>query len=427
MFLSGMVKKNILMIMPDAFHLGWMGATRRLFHIAKALKCLNLDVILLAGRMTNPELQREIDLMFPGIVIRTNHSGNYPILFEGSNLAKRLWRGFWKVRGENVYWSKLSWGWAERLDVKRVIKTLKEKNLHPTFIWSVSAGYLEGAVAAERISRELDVPWIFELHDPPRRAGLGPDLMIVKKRFQNLLDSSSYIVVTAESYRKDLIKSYGVSAQKIMTIYLTYERKVQVKDVSRNTKFTMVYAGSLRGDRTLKSLILALKEAFEKCTEMRDSFQLLLAGDGSGFEEIKEMSTLYGLDANISYLGKLPGDKVYELFAKSDVTIDMVAQSNPLQIPGKTFELLSVGKPILGIMPKAHETAYILRKSGLGFIHEPSDIKNMTNTIIQLWEAWRQGTSLVQPNWDYIQSFSIEHLPSKIVHVLRCVDDKAID
>lgn len=420
-------KKSVLMVMPDAFHQGWMGATRRLFHITKALQRLNFDVILLAGRMTNPELQRNIDSVFPGIVLRTNHSGDYPIIFERSALTKRLWRGFWKVCSENVYWSKLSWGWAERLNVKKIIKTLHDKDLHPMFIWGVSAGYLEGAVAAENIANEFKIPWIFELHDPPRRAGLGPDLTVVKRRFQALLGSASCIVVTAESYEKELVEHYGTPPQKIMTIHLTYEGKIQVNDKPRNKKFTMVYAGSLSGDRSLKSVILALKESFEKCPVMKDSFELLLAGDGPGFDEIKEMSDHYGLAMNMSYLGKLPGDMVYELLAKSDVVINMVAEGNPLQIPGKTFELISTGKPILGIMSKEHETAYIMRQSGLGFIHELSDIKGISNTLIQLWKAWKQGNSLVQPNYDYIQSFSIEHLPSKIAHVLKCIDNEAID
>ena len=266
--MSNMIKKSVLIIKPDAFHLGWMGSTRRLFHITKALQCLNFDVILLAGRMTNPHMQRDVDSMFPGIVIRTNHSGDYPIIFERSALTKRLWRGFWKVCGENVYWSKLSWGWAERLDVKKIIKTLQEKNLRPTFIWGVSSNYLEGAVAAERISKELDIPWVFELHDPPRRAGLGSDLMIVKRRFQDLLNNASHIVVNAESYREYLIKNYSIYPQKITTIYLTYERRMQEfeKDIPKNTKFTTVYAVFLsgKGDRSLKSVILALSDAFKK-------------------------------------------------------------------------------------------------------------------------------------------------------------------
>ena len=104
------------MVFPEAFHLGWLGATRRLFHLAESFARLGFDVVLLARRMGDPRLQQQIDIEFPGQVLRTRHTGDYPIVFDGKPFLERAWRMGWKMRGQDLYWSRLSWGWVDRLD-----------------------------------------------------------------------------------------------------------------------------------------------------------------------------------------------------------------------------------------------------------------------------------------------------------------------
>ena len=413
----------ILLVMPDAFHLGWMGSTRRVFHLAKAFQTLGFELVLLAGRATNPAVQYEIDKAFPGRVIRTRHSGDYPRLLDVSPFLRRCWRAGWKLRGDNVYWSKLSWGWARRLDIAFVREALVGQGVTPALIWGVSAGYLEGAVAAQCIAQCLKVPWVFELQDPPRRAGLGLDNAAVKKEFSSLLHDAARIVVVAESYGHVLQKVYGFSAKCLHTVHLSYEGMSQIGSVPRNDKFILVYAGSLSGGRSLKSLVLTMEGAFKKQLEMPSLFRLELAGAGPGFQEIAQLSSDTKIENNILFRGVISGHEVGDFLKRSTATI--IAQENKcaLQVPGKIFESLKAGKPIVGIMPKDCEAAKILRRSGLGFIHESHDIEGLRDTLIRLWEAWRENQPLVKPNQVVIQDFSLQRLPAKLAHVLQEVVD----
>lgn len=411
----------ILLVMQDAFHLGWMGATCRLFHLAKAFQTLGFELALLAGRATNPAVQYEIDKAFPGRVIRTLHSGDYPRLLDVLPFLRRCWRAGWKLRGEDVYWSKLSWGWAQRLDIEFVWQALEEQGVIPKLIWGVSAGYLEGAVASQCIAQRLGVPWVFELQDPPRRAGLGPDNAIVKKKCLSLLHDATRIVVVAESYGRVLRQTHEFGDDRLHTVHLTHDGKPLVNRSRKSDTFVLVYAGSLNGSQSIKPLIISLAAALNLKPEMRYSFRLELAGAGIGFQEVARLLIGKRIDGNIKLRGLISGNETGKLLQTAHALVVVLADNKTLQIPGKIFESLKAGKPIVGIMPKDCEAAEILRRSGLGFIHESRDIDGLRDSLICLWEAWRENQPLVEPNEVIIRDFSLQRLPTKLAHVLQGV------
>lgn len=76
-----------------------MGATRRVFHLAYSFRQLGFEPVLLAGRALNPTVQTKIDAVFPGIVLRTPHTGYYPRIMDTHPVLRRFCRVIWKLRG----------------------------------------------------------------------------------------------------------------------------------------------------------------------------------------------------------------------------------------------------------------------------------------------------------------------------------------
>lgn len=413
-------RSAVLIVAEDAFNLGWMGSTQRLFHVARAFQTLGLHTVLIAGRRMNSAVQLEIDARFPGLVIRTKHSGLYPRLVERFNLLRRAWRASWKMLGEDTYWARLSWGWADLIDIERTVNTLNEACVKPVLVWGVSAGYLAGAVAAERLARRLGLPWVFELQDPPRRAGLGPDSDTVKRRFSSLLNAASRVVVTTESYGRFLREAYGLPAEKCRVIHLTYDNGVSCSTQRSDGGFRLVYAGWLSRDRA--SCALALLKALYQCfivyPEMKYSVRLDLAGGGPGIDEVARVARKLSIESNTKFLGVLPANLVSDLLACAAAVLVFQATGCEWQIPGKVFEALRVGRPILGIMPPQYEAAEILRRSGLGFVHDPQDIAGIAETVKRIWESWGAGFPLIKPDTSFINQFSLELLAVKLARML---------
>lgn len=412
---------SIIFIMPSAFHLGWMGSTRRLMQLAKAFNYMNFNVMLVAGAITNPVIQCEVDQAFPGKVVRMSHTGYYPQLFDKQVILRRAWRVLWKLRGENCYWPNLSWGWAEKMNTEFIRNKILKMGCSPKLVWASDTGYLEGGVAAQRISSLLNLPWIYELQDPPRRAGLGPDNQMVKKCFSKLLNDAVRIVVTAASYGDSLKHGYSVDDEKIRTIHLSYEGKGFARDATamKRDVLTIAYAGSLNGGRSLKPLLLALATTFKKHPEIRQSIKLELAGGGPGFDEVDQLAAAMGLTENIEAHGVISGDKVAEIIERATIVVVVQEKTSALQVPGKIFETLKAGKAVLGMMPRGCEAANILVRSGLGFIHETNDVDGLSETMIHMWQAWRQSESVAKPNLSFIREFSTEQLPIKLADALK--------
>ncbi|NWN91785.1 glycosyltransferase [Marinobacter adhaerens] len=405
----------VVLVAPCAFHLGWIGATRRLFHVARAVEELGLQVVLVAGRTTNSSIQRPIDEAFPGRVFRTGHNGDYPPLIGESGFLQRAWRATWKLQGPSVYWSKLSWGWGTALDVGGLLSSFASLQLDIALVWGVSAGYLDGAVGAERLAKSLSVPWIFELHDPPRRAGLGPDQQQVLNKFSGLLENTNRIVVTAKSYAEYLGAEFGVSAEKLETIHLTYER-LGTSVGGADDIFRLVYAGSLDGGRSLRNLLLALSQAMRTNPQMKDSLHIELAGSGPGFAELEALAKTLGVREQITFHGLLAGGELTGLLERASAVV-VQENKSPLQVPGKVFESLALEKPVLGLMWPDCEAAALLMKAGVGLIHSVEDVKGIECTLNKLWESWRNGREIVRPDTAYINSFSTRQLPYKVRRV----------
>ena len=412
---------RVLMVMPDAFHLGWLGATRRLFHLAGAFRELGFAVALLAGKITNVRVQAQIDRQFPGVVLRSGHTGAYPRLIDVTPISRRAWRALWKVRGLEYYMSRLSYGWAEAVDVNRVMKELEQRFGRPNLIWGVCTGYLAGGKAADRLAKLLGVPWVFELQDPPWGCGLGPGRETVRAEFKRLLESATKLVVVTESYRRKLLTEFTLNSQALQTIYLTYDcEPISDSNIRHDEKWRVVYTGSLDGGRTLTPLFQGVHKALSIKPQLSSSIGIEIAGKGSGLNEARRVSKVLGLQQLVRFHGYLACNEAGSLSKKADALVVMqTADTSMYQIPGKIFEYVSYGKPILAIMPPECEAADILRRSGLGFIHHAEDIDGIADTLIRLWSDWRAGAASVQVDRDFVSQFSVRNLPEKLRSVLE--------
>lgn len=411
---------SVLFILQEAFHLGWMGATRRLFQFAGGFHELGFNVGLLASKMVDSDTQSKIDRQFPGLVFRTEHTGAYPRAMDVSVIPRRAWRGIWKLRGEEYYDAQLSYGWASALNVDRVIRQFDSEGFKPDLLWGICGGYLDGGVAADKLANRLNLPWIFELRDPPRGCGLGKDRAAICAEFRRLLESSFRIVVTTRSYQEHLIERFSLNAQNVDVIYSLLEEEFQdLRDFACSSPWHIVYVGSLNEGRSLDPLLNGFCAAIDRQPHLEDNSIIDIAGSGLELVEMETLAKNIGINNNLCIHGYIPRDKVNALVKSAGILI--VAQTNRtsrFQIPGKLFEYMSYGKPIIGIMPTECEAANILRHSGLGFIHSEADISGIADTLIRLYADWAAKRSSVKINHNYISQFSPSSFPNRLRSVL---------
>jgi hypothetical protein len=80
--------------------------------------------------------------------------------------------------------------------------------------------------------------------------------------------------------------------------------------------------------------------------------------------------------------------------------------------PGKLYEYLQAGRPILSIGPHEGDTAQIIAETRSGQHIGFSDTSGLKNTLMDYYRQYKQGTLQVHP--ENIERFSSRSLTGKI-------------
>lgn len=140
---------------------------------------------------------------------------------------------------------------------------------------------------------------------------------------------------------------------------------------------------------------------------------------GSIHPEISRQADKLGIGDLVKIDVYIPKMKSYDKLLQSDILFlpleSKTAESMPLFIPGKLFEYLKTGKPILALAGESDCTD-ILKRSGLGIIIEPDNPEKIAKTLA----SFVAGHSLLKqykPDVDFINNFSFKNITGKLAGI----------
>jgi len=199
----------------------------------------------------------------------------------------------------------------------------------------------------------------------------------------------------------------------------------------KNGKFRIVHTGFLHTaaglalrrrwhDRLLKGavqgvdiltrshilLLEAMERWFAKCPDAAKEVELVLAG--STDEHDRALVQKSNMAHLIQCVGYLPHDMSVDLVRSADLLFLPMQRLPPgrksLIVPGKTYEYMAAGKPILGAVPDGDAKDF-LEECGSGLCCSPDDVPGMVTHLSSAFAAWKEGHQLISPNWEYIRGF----------------------
>jgi hypothetical protein len=65
------------------------------------------------------------------------------------------------------------------------------------------------------------------------------------------------------------------------------------------------------------------------------------------------------------------------------------------RMPGKFYEYLRAGRPILALGPEDSDVAAILQETGHGRMHDYSDVSGAKRSLIEALDAWERAEPFV--------------------------------
>jgi len=173
---------------------------------------------------------------------------------------------------------------------------------------------------AHYIPRFCPVPTVVTIHDLAylyfEKDFLKKDLFQLKNWTKYSINKAAKIIVVSKTTKKDLIKSYNISEEKIEVVYnggprchpergsASWRRRVEGSSY-------ILYAGTIQPRKNLSVLI----DAFNKFIQTNKDFKLVIVGKkGWLYENIFQKVKNMGLDKNVIFTGHISDQQLVRYY-----------------------------------------------------------------------------------------------------------------
>lgn len=288
-----------------------------------------------------------------------------PLNAQKKSLKQRL--SLW-VRG-NLFIPDPRVSWV-RPSVRFLRKYLKE---HPVDLVITSGPPQSMHLIGRNLKRATGIRWIADFRDPwtdlfyYKHLGLSKASDRKHRRLeQSVLDEADRIIAVTPYVQKDFQARTSTPVDLITNGFDPDDYPSSPARPATEGKFRIVHTGLFAADGNPMKLWAALARKCREDKAFSDKLEIRLAGktDAAIIEAIKAA----GLGEKLVNLGYLDHDACIREQRAADILILPLRQEPEYSkvLPGKIFEYLASGRPVLGIGQEDGAAAQVLQDSGAG-------------------------------------------------------------
>ncbi len=235
----------------------------------------------------------------------------------------------------------------------------------------------------KKLSRKFNVPFIPIFIDPWvdiiyykgfKRS--KPTLYIDNKLEKSVLEQSTHTIFITESMREDYIRKYSFLKDRSSVLYWGYNED-NFSTIGASEKFSnekvLLHAGNIFDYQNPENLWRAIRQK----TDEGEKFKIRFLGTIG--PAIKKSIEQNGLIDITEYIGFLPYKEMLNALLNADYLL--VCATEKRHVPGKLFEYLRTGKPIIAFGQDNEEVNQILKESNAGMLFKyDEDVNKFFNS-----------------------------------------------
>ncbi|MCB0756391.1 MAG: glycosyltransferase family 4 protein [Flavobacteriales bacterium] len=272
------------------------------------------------------------------------------------------------------------------------------------------------------LKKQLGVKWIADFRDPWTNIDFYKELMLSSQSDRKhhalekeVLTTADKVITIGYTMTKEM---EGLGAKNVETITNGFdEDDFPETEASVDEGFTISHIGTFSPSRNHPLFWKALAELKEENQQFAKLFKLTTVGvvDYHVATAIEESGLLENWE-RIDYVSHAEVLRYQRSSKVLLVSINNTPNATGI-LPGKFFEYLASGRPILAIGPKQSDIGTVLSKTKAGIIAEPTDLDELKQSILSLFE----GNGKLTRDETEIAKFSRRGLTEELVQTIESV------
>lgn len=270
-----------------------------------------------------------------------------------------------------------------------------------------------------KLKKNLKVKWIADFRDPWTSIGYHNKLKLGKRAARKhkelekeVLTVADVVLATSSTTAMEFNEIAGREVEVITNGY-------DLSDLSGHPpaeKFCISHIGSLLTGRDPKILWEVLAEMAAVREDFKRDLHLKLVGAVS--EDVLDSVRSAGLESFLEVQGYVSHTEALVLQKEARVLL-LIEINSPLTrgiIPGKLFEYMASGRPVIAIGPEEWEAGSMVEDSKVGRVFTYNDKEALKTALTAMYEAYLRGQ--LQPENTAIEKYSRKNLTGKLAKII---------
>lgn len=285
------------------------------------------------------------------------------------------------------------------------------KEYHVDAIYSSSPPYT-CALIGRAIKRRTGLPWVAGLRDPWTNFLTTPERWFLPAAIDRGLEHSVLREADAvecawQGIIDDAMGKYpGLDRSKFHHVPNGFD-SADFPDVpyQRNDVFTITYTGSMYGHRNPKRFLEALEELHRQGILEPQDVRLRFVGRFG--DDVKDMLAASRFAVSVENIPYVPHAESVAYLMRSDVLLLIVDETKESAeiVPGKVYEYLGVGRPILALAPHGSAIERLMVETQAGMCAPQERVDVIVEALKTFHARWKNGIDIAAPDARAIKAY----------------------
>jgi len=267
------------------------------------------------------------------------------------------------------------------------------------------------------------ITWMADFRDPWSQWGLLDSLRVsrpvrnIHRSLEQKVLRSADIVTTITPFYVRHFEKLGKRSVELLTNGYDGDDFRDLKIV-RNEKFLIRHVGIVNEKCDPRPFMNALGEWVNLHPEAAADVRIEFIGEVHA--DFRSFVASHPLNRLSVFTATMPHKQLISVYGSSSILLLILEGYRDAAgyMPGKLFEYIATGLPILGVGPVNGDAASLLKESGTGKMLSSSDTRGIQNFISEVFDLWKNDLPL-RKNRSAPEKYSRKSITEKLITLLQ--------